>query len=51
LGEGAYPISERIHRETLSLPMSPVMTDVQVDEVIHTVRSVCGELAVDVTNL
>lgn len=50
-GEGAYPISERIHRETLSLPMSPVMTDVQVDEVIHTVRVVCGELAADITKL
>jgi dTDP-4-amino-4,6-dideoxygalactose transaminase len=44
-GEGAFPISERIHRETLSLPMSPVMTDAQVDKVIQIVRAVCGELA------
>lgn len=30
----AYPLTEAIHREVLSLPISPVMTDAQVDAVI-----------------
>lgn len=31
----AYPITEQIHREVLSLPISPVMSDVQVDAVVR----------------
>lgn len=30
----SYPLTERIHREVLSLPISPVMTDAQVESVI-----------------
>ncbi len=30
----SYPISEQIHREELSLPMSPVMTDEEVKKVV-----------------
>lgn len=44
--QGAYaelaalslPISERMHREILSLPISPVLTDVEVGEVIRLVN-------------
>jgi dTDP-4-amino-4,6-dideoxygalactose transaminase len=28
------PVTERIHREELSLPMSPLMTDEEADAVI-----------------
>ena len=37
LGRGAFPISERIHREVASLPMGPHMTDAQVEYVIEQV--------------
>lgn len=33
-----YPISERIHREILSLPMSPVMTSEEVQRVIEALN-------------
>ena len=35
----SYPISERIHREILSLPMSPVMTDDEVQRVIEALNT------------
>ena len=35
----SYPISEKIHLEILSLPMSPVMTDDEVSQVIRAVNS------------
>lgn len=34
----SYPISEKIHLEVLSLPMSPVMTDDEVGQVIRAVN-------------
>ncbi len=34
----SYPITEAIHREVLSLPISPVMTDEQVKTVIQTIN-------------
>ena len=34
----SYPITERIHREILSLPISPVLTDEEVGEVIAAVN-------------
>ena len=39
LGEGAFPIAERIHREVLSLPIGPHQTDAQTDAVIDAVRT------------
>ena len=36
---GSLPISEQIHREVLSLPIGPTMTDDQVDKVIAAVRA------------
>jgi dTDP-4-amino-4,6-dideoxygalactose transaminase len=36
-GEGMFPISEAIHREVLSLPIGPQMTDEEVDAVIGAV--------------
>lgn len=35
--EGAFPISEAMHREVLSLPMGPSMTDEEVERVIEAV--------------
>ena len=34
----SYPVSELIHREILSLPMSPVLTDAEAAEVIAAVN-------------
>jgi dTDP-4-amino-4,6-dideoxygalactose transaminase len=34
LGHLQFPLSEAIHREVVSLPVSPVMTDEQVAHVI-----------------
>ncbi|MEA2537497.1 MAG: hypothetical protein QOF11_1731 [Chloroflexota bacterium] len=39
LGPGALPISEAIHREVVSLPIGPHMTDDQVGLVVAAVRS------------
>jgi dTDP-4-amino-4,6-dideoxygalactose transaminase len=36
-GEGTFPIAEAIHREVLSLPIGPQMTDEEVDAVIGAV--------------
>ena len=35
----SYPITERIHREILSLPISPVLTDEEVGEVVKIVNA------------
>jgi len=37
LRRGAFPISERIHRQVLSLPIGPHMSDAEVDYVIEQV--------------
>lgn len=34
----SYPVTERIHREILSIPISPVLTDDEVSEVIRVVN-------------
>ena len=34
----SFPITEKIHEEVLSLPMSPVMTDEEVEEVIRIIN-------------
>ncbi len=36
---GAFPITEAIHRECISLPMGPHVSEVQVDMVIDAMRS------------
>ena len=38
LGEGSFPIAERLARETLSLPIGPHLSDADVDRVIKAVR-------------
>jgi len=38
-GERSYPITEKIHREIISLPISPVMTDEEVLEVVNVVNT------------
>ena len=35
----SYPISEKMHREVVSLPISPVMTTDEVSKVIEVVNS------------
>jgi dTDP-4-amino-4,6-dideoxygalactose transaminase len=35
----SYPITEEIHGTILSLPLSPVQTEAQTDEVIDAVNS------------
>jgi dTDP-4-amino-4,6-dideoxygalactose transaminase len=35
----SYPVTERIHREELSLPISPVMTSEEVESVVQAVNS------------
>ena len=42
LGPGSLPIAERIHREVVSLPMGPHLTDGQVDQVIAAVTTYPG---------
>jgi dTDP-4-amino-4,6-dideoxygalactose transaminase len=36
--EGDFPVAEQIHREVLSLPLWPGMSDSQADRVIAAVR-------------
>lgn len=36
---GALPITEKIHREVLSLPMSPVMTNHEMQNIIRVINS------------
>lgn len=36
---GDFPLSESIHREVLSLPMGPTMTDEEVEAVINAVKA------------
>jgi dTDP-4-amino-4,6-dideoxygalactose transaminase len=38
LGHLQLPLTEALHREVVSLPVSPVMTDEQVAHVIATIR-------------
>ena len=38
LSDGAFPIAEALHREVLSLPLWPGMTQAQVDQIIEAVR-------------
>jgi dTDP-4-amino-4,6-dideoxygalactose transaminase len=35
----SFPVSERIHREVLSLPISPVMTDEEVKAVVKAINN------------
>jgi dTDP-4-amino-4,6-dideoxygalactose transaminase len=44
-GEGAFPISEGIHKQILSLPMNPHMTEDQIHAVISAIRSFGGRSA------
>ncbi len=35
---GSFPVAEKIHNTTLSLPMDPMMSDAQVEQVINSCR-------------
>lgn len=41
LNSKSLPLTEKIHREILSLPISPVMSEEDVEEVIHAVNAFC----------
>ena len=45
LGEGSCPIAENMHRQVLSLPISPVMSNDEVQQVISTIKEACGQLS------
>ena len=45
LGPGALPVSERLARTEVSLPMFPELTDAEADAVVGAVRDACGGLA------
>ncbi|MEG2341097.1 MAG: DegT/DnrJ/EryC1/StrS family aminotransferase, partial [Odoribacter sp.] len=34
----SFPITEQIHREELSLPMSPVMTENEINVIVSTIN-------------
>lgn len=38
----SYPITEQIHREVLSLPISPVLSNEEVEQIIQAVNSFVG---------
>lgn len=44
LGEGKFPIAERIHREVLSLPIGPTMSQSDVEAVIDGVRAAVAQI-------
>jgi UDP-2-acetamido-2-deoxy-ribo-hexuluronate aminotransferase len=39
---GALPIAERLHREVVSLPMHPYLTDEEIDYVCAAMRDFCS---------
>ncbi|MCH5719966.1 DegT/DnrJ/EryC1/StrS family aminotransferase [Niabella hibiscisoli] len=39
LNNYSYPITEKIHKEVLSLPISPVLTDREVDKIIDIINN------------
>lgn len=44
LTTGSFPVSERMHREVVSLPIGPTMTDADVDRVIKGVYSAVARM-------
>ena len=44
LAEGSLPISERLHREVLSLPLWPQISEAQQVRVAEAIREACSEL-------
>lgn len=45
LKEGTFPIAEKMHREVLSLPISPVMSNEDVQKVISITNEACRALS------
>jgi perosamine synthetase len=44
LGDGAYPVTERLTEQVLSIPVHPSLTDAEVDRVIEAVNATADEL-------
>lgn len=40
----SYPVTEKIHKEALSLPMGPAMTEAHVDLVVAALKAACERL-------
>ncbi|MDO5561319.1 MAG: DegT/DnrJ/EryC1/StrS family aminotransferase, partial [bacterium] len=38
-GNLSFPISEKIHQEVLSLPISPVITDAEAQKIVDAINS------------
>jgi dTDP-4-amino-4,6-dideoxygalactose transaminase len=38
--ELSFPITEKIHNEVLSLPISPVMTEEEMEKIVKTVNKI-----------
>jgi dTDP-4-amino-4,6-dideoxygalactose transaminase len=47
MAEGSLPISERLHREVLSLPLWPQIAEAQQRRVAAAVRDACNEIGQD----
>lgn len=45
MAKGAFPLSETMHEQVLSLPIGPTQTDEQTAVVIEAVRKACASLA------
>ena len=43
-GDESFPVSERLSREVVSIPVHPSLTDAEVDTVIGAVNAVAAEL-------
>lgn len=39
LNNVTYPITEKIHHEVLSLPISPVLTDIEINRIVNSINS------------
>ena len=35
----SYPITEKIHREIISLPISPVLTDAEAEKIVEVINA------------
>jgi dTDP-4-amino-4,6-dideoxygalactose transaminase len=44
---GEFPVSEKIHKEVISLPIGPTMTSTEAKRVVQEVKRICGEIHSD----
>ncbi len=39
---GSFPVSDRLHRTLVSVPIYPSLTDSEIDRVRHTIHELAG---------